>query len=286
MGNANGGTQFSKYYKVGKHIGSGTFATVKRCIRRSDKKQFAVKIINKTQLTSSELDQLKDEINILASIRSHNHPHIINLIDVFESKRKVKLVLELCRDENLLDNIYSSPNRRLDESKCAHIIHKIAETIKYLHDNKVVHRDLKPENILFANDGTLKICDFGSAHKSKNDIAYNIKMKSNVGTPLYVAPEILSNGTYSHMVDLWSIGVILYLCLCGYHPFSCRKSLDKMYKSIIKGSYKFSSPLWDNIDNDAVDLVRQLLCVDANKRITCDQLMKHKWILKHVNVEK
>ena len=295
MGNVHGGTHFSKHYKAGKSIGSGTFATVKKCIRKHDSKEFAVKIIHKNQLTDKELSNLNAEISILTDIKTHNHPHIIDIEDVFEDERKVKMVLELCQDKNLLQHIYSAPNRRLEESKSAKIIHTITKAIQYLHDNYVVHRDLKPENILFTKNGTLKIADFGSAFQLKtasenngetqtnsNSTPKSWNMKTNIGTPLYVAPEVLVAGKYSHMVDLWSLGVILYICLCGYHPFSSRKSLENMYHNIINGKYTFSPTLWHSIDPDAIDLIKGLLCVDAKKRMTCKEILEHKWILKHV----
>lgn len=295
MGNSNG-THFSKHYKTGKAIGSGTFAVVKKCTRKRDSKHFAVKIIHKNRLTNKELQNLKDEIKILRTIKPHNHPNICHIEEVFEDEHKVKMVLELCKDKTLLDNIYSAPNRKMEESKVAHIIHTITKSLQYLHDHDVVHRDLKPENILFAKDGTVKIADFGSAHThnttptqstqsmtaghKRTASAWN--MKTNIGTPLYVAPEVLKDGKYSHMVDLWSVGVILYLCLCGYHPFTARKSLEKMYQNIMDGNYKFSPNLWKDVDEDAIDLVKSLLHTEPNQRITCRELLKHKWILKHV----
>ena len=153
------------------------------------------------------------------------------------------MVLELCKDKNLLQQLYETPNRRFPESKCAQYIHTIAKGVQYLHDNYVVHRDLKPENILFDKKGKLKIADFGSAHHfHPNDSSTALMMKTETGTPLYVAPEIITNSTYSHKCDLWSLGVILYILLCGYHPFSAgRKSIDKMYHNIINGIYKFET---------------------------------------------
>ena len=97
-----------------------------------------------------------------------------------------------------------------------------------------------------------------------------------------MAPEILKAGKYTHMVDLWSVGVILYVCLCGYHPFNCRKSVEKMYKNIMAGNYRFAPSLWNDIDEDAIDLVKGLLTCNPNQRVTCHQLLRHKWILKHV----
>ena len=153
-------------------------------------------IVHKNRLTDKELEGLKDEIGILSTIKSHNHPNICHLEEVFEGDSKVKMVFELCQDKTLLDAVYSAPNRRLEESKCAHIIHTITKSLQYLHDNHVVHRDLKPENILFSKDGTVKIADFGSAFRNKSassksmtaganasNISWDI---TNIGTPLWL----------------------------------------------------------------------------------------------------
>eukprot|EP01083_Nonionella_stella_P025852 71183_1 len=286
-------SHFSEYYTTGKTIGIGTFATVKQCTRKSDKAQFAVKIIRKKELSLQEQRTLKDEIEILRLLKKDDHPHVIQLEDVFESETKVKLVAELCQEEDLMDLIWGSPKRRLEEKQAAQILETITKTIQYLHNTYVVHRDLKPENILFTTDNVLKIADFGSAHRfelkpdtprtplSPKTMDFpDFEMKTNTGTPLYVAPEILSKGKYSHMVDYWSLGVMLYTMLCGYPPFSNRKSLHKMYGNIIDGKYEFGA-LWDGIDEDAMDLVRKLLTVDAKHRIDGEQILAHKWMVKH-----
>mmetsp|Transcript_34784 Transcript_34784/g.55872 ORF Transcript_34784/g.55872 Transcript_34784/m.55872 type:complete len:298 (-) Transcript_34784:487-1380(-) len=280
---SNNSCEFSQYYKAGEQIGTGTFATVKRCTRKSDQKEFAVKIIRKNHLTKKELSNLDNEIAILQ--RQGKHPHIIRVIDVFQNEQKLKLVTELCEENNLLDRIYESPKRRLEEKECAHILYTITTTVQHLHKQKVVHRDLKPENILFDRQGVLKIADFGSAYAKQNLSSVSLlDMKTNIGTPLYVAPEILTNRSYQETCDLWSLGVILYVMLCGFHPFSARKSLDKMYDNIIHGRYQFSSPLWDGISGEAIEMVKGLMCVDVNKRFTCNQVLGHRWILKHVKV--
>lgn len=284
MGNDQSGAnrrKFSDYYINGERIGSGTFATVKRCTRKSDKKEFAVKIIDKRHLTGRELVGLKDEIRILKSME---FPHVISMIDVFDDGRRVKMVLELCEGGDLFDQILKSPKRHFDEAKSAQITCIIARSLKYLHDHYVVHRDLKPENILFTADGVLKITDFGLAHYLKLPPSLHV-MHTCCGTPHYVAPEVLSSNEYSHEVDLWSLGVILYIMLSGYQPFNSH-SIHAMYGMIIRGQYKFPSPHWDNISEGAKDLVKKLMCVDYKKRYTVEQIMKHEWIAKHVDLKK
>jgi serine/threonine protein kinase len=283
MGNINTGTNFSKHYISGKKIAVGTFATVKKCVRKSDNKQFAVKIVKKSALTHKERSLLTDEIKILSMI---NHPNIISIEDVFESDKKVKIVLELCSSKNLMDKINTSPDRRLDESECAKITFDIAKSLKHLHSKLVIHRDLKPENVLFQN-GILKLTDFGSAsaaYKKKkylNNIA-NVSMKTMIGTPFYVAPEVVIGNGYGNQVDLWSLGVIIYQMLCGYHPFDTNKGINYLYQQIKQCNLKFDNNLWKDVSNDAKDLVTKLLVKDPKKRITADQLLKHPWILNHV----
>eukprot|EP01084_Bolivina_argentea_P020113 37426_1 len=209
------GTNFSEYYVKGNQIGRGTFATVRKCVRKADNKQFAVKVINKKQLTPKELSNLREEVKILQQV---NNPNVIDIFDVFESDKKVKIVLELCEGGHLFDNLHASPERKFTESKSAEITYTIATSLKDLHSANIVHRDLKPENILFTKDGTLKITDFGSASQSSSLRLMN----TECGTPWYVAPEILSNKSYSYKCDLWSLGVILYIMLSGHQPFTLR----------------------------------------------------------------
>ena len=121
----------------GDRIGSGTFATVKRCTRKADKKEFAVKIIDKRHLTGRELVGLKDEIRILKSME---FPHVIKMADVFDDGRRVKMVLELCEGGDLFDQILKSPKRRFNEARSARVTTIVARSLKYLHTHFVVHR--------------------------------------------------------------------------------------------------------------------------------------------------
>mmetsp|Transcript_63324 Transcript_63324/g.100706 ORF Transcript_63324/g.100706 Transcript_63324/m.100706 type:complete len:285 (-) Transcript_63324:607-1461(-) len=284
MGNDQSGAnrrKFSDYYINGERIGSGTFATVKRCTRKSDKKEFAVKIIDKRHLTGRELVGLKDEIRILKSME---FPHVISMIDVFDDGRRVKMVLELCEGGDLFDQILKSPKRHFDEAKSAQITCIIARSLKYLHDHYVVHRDLKPENILFTADGVLKITDFGLAHYLKLPPSLHV-MHTCCGTPHYVAPEVLSSNEYSHEVDLWSLGVILFIMLGGYQPFEA-DSLPAIYTLIACGKYKFDARRWSVVSDEAMDLVRKLLTVDPQKRLDWNDVKQHPWICRYIELEK
>jgi len=160
----------------------------------------------------------------------------------------------------------------------------IAEAIRYLHGIGVVHRDLKPENLIY--DSTvqskrkLKITDFGLAKHRKD----GARMATACGTPGYVAPEVLKAGgtgtgmsKYGPEVDLWSLGVIVYILLCGFPPFY-HENTSELYKQIRAGHFEFIDPYWTDISQAAKDLIKGLLTVDPKKRLTPDQVLQHPWV--------
>mmetsp|Transcript_45350 Transcript_45350/g.72503 ORF Transcript_45350/g.72503 Transcript_45350/m.72503 type:complete len:341 (-) Transcript_45350:1074-2096(-) len=301
--------KFHELYDLGTEIGAGSFASVSRCFRRSDGVEFAAKVINKRYLTDKELIGLRDEIHIL---RKLDHTNIIKLIDVFDDGKNVFLVLELCDQQDLFDEIVASPQNHFNEAKAAQIVLAIANALDYLHENLVIHRDLKPENILFGLDGNLKITDFGLAHfeppppetctrgkmviESTSRASYSsssssscssmvasyddIFMNTCCGTPHYVAPEIINKCEYTYKCDYWSLGVILYIMLVGYQPFNA-DSLHAIYKLISKGRYNFNSRRWKYISDDAKHLVKHLLHTDPKQRFDAKQIKQHPWIVKH-----
>ncbi len=228
------------------------------------------------------------------------------MVDVFDDGRKVKMVLQLCDKGDLFDQILQSPKRRFDEKRAAQVALTVAKALKYLHSHYVVHRDLKPENILFDSKGVLKVTDFGLAHYLKLPQEFHVMhtccgtldftcfppseypglcsfatIHTKKGTPHYVAPEVLDSQEYGTMVDFWSLGVILYIMLCGYQPFNS-KSIQVMYGMIIRGQYKFPSPHWDHASKESMSCVRTLMCVDPKKRYDADKFAKHPFIAKHV----
>uniref|UniRef100_A0A2C9M6Z5 Protein kinase domain-containing protein n=1 Tax=Biomphalaria glabrata TaxID=6526 RepID=A0A2C9M6Z5_BIOGL len=152
---------------------------------------------------------------------------------------------------------------------------------QYLHKHDIVHRDLKPENILYENlsqDSKLKICDFGLSTIVSNKVS----LVTLCGTPGYCAPEVLKGNNYGKSCDMWSVGVIAYILLCGYEPFHSDNE-PQMFKKILKGDYSFDSPWWDEISNNAKDLVRKLLVVDPAKRLTASAALKHVWVTGMAN---
>lgn len=261
-----------KYYDLREVLGSGSFATVKLGVHKKTGERFAVKQIDKSAIKDSE-DSLQNEIDILKQI---NHPNIIALKEIFDSKSKLYLVMELVSGGELFDRIVEKGS--YTEKDASVLIRKVIDAIHYLHGKGIVHRDLKPENLLYSledgGDTEIKIADFGLA-KIAGDASP--MMSTTCGTPGYVAPEVLKNEGYDKAVDLWSVGVILYILLCGFPPFY-EESTPLLFEQIMKGHFEFPDPYWTNISASAKDLVSKLIVVDPKKRLTAEEAMKHPWI--------
>jgi len=184
--------------------------------------------------------------------------------------------MDLMTGGELFDRIVSKDHYSEVEAKDA--LKQIAIAIKYCHDQNIVHRDLKPENILYAtpdNNSVLKVADFGLACLLKpNELMYKA-----CGTPGYVAPEVLRGVAYGKEVDMWSIGVILYILLCGFPPFY-DDSNKRLYNLIVTGSYSFPDPYWSDVSENAKDLVKKLLVIDPTMRLTADELLQHPWLIE------
>jgi len=263
----------TKDYDIGKHLGSGNFAEVKECTRKSDGLKCAVKIIDKAKVGDME-DAVQTEIDIMRAI---DHPNVVKLLGVYDEKKKMNLVMELVTGGELFDRIVERGN--YTEADAAKLIGDLCTALHYLHSKHIVHRDLKPENLLYADkrdDAPIKLADFGLAKL----VGGAVVMQTACGTPGYVAPEVLANKGYGLEVDMWSVGVILYILLCGFPPFY-EDELPALFRQIMSGRYDFPSPWWDNISQDAKALVNGLLVVDPKKRMTAEHVLKNKWIQGH-----
>ncbi len=229
---------------------------------RQTKEWYAIKSILKSKVTKVEV--LKREIEILAEV---NHKNIIKLIEVHEDLKYIHLITELCTGGELFDRIIEksqTPEGHYSEKDAANLIASILSAIAYCHDRQIVHRDLKPENFLFVSkdeNAPIKIIDFGL---SRHETAGHGIMRTKVGTPYYVAPEVLRK-EYTKMCDIWSIGVIAYILLCGYPPFY-GDSDNQIFDSVKAGRFDFPSPEWDTISDAAKDFVCCLLKLDPSKR--------------------
>ncbi|XP_067927940.1 calcium/calmodulin-dependent protein kinase type IV-like isoform X2 [Watersipora subatra] len=259
---------FEEFYTLGKELGKGATSTVYRCEQKGTGQPWAVKIINK----KVDKKVVKTECGVLLKIK---HTNVIRLKEIFETPTQIHLVLELVTGGELFDRIVTRGfYTEKDASVC---VKEMLNAIKYLHENDVVHRDLKPENLLYesvAEDSPLKIADFGLS----KIIGPEVQMQTVCGTPGYCAPEILTGSKYTPAVDMWSIGVITYILLCGYEPFYSDEGEQAMFKKILKCEYHFHEPWWNDISENAKDLVKKLLVFDPSKRLTASQALAHSWV--------
>ncbi|XP_012509641.1 PREDICTED: serine/threonine-protein kinase 33 [Propithecus coquereli] len=228
---------------------------------------------------SSAVRLLEREVNILKSVK---HEHIIHLEQIFETPKKMYLVLELCEDGELKEIL----NRKghFSENETRWIIQSLASAIAYLHSNDIVHRDLKLENIMvkssFIDDNNelnlnIKVTDFGLAVKKQG--RSEAMLQTTCGTPIYMAPEVINAHDYSQQCDIWSIGVIMYILLCGEPPFLA-SSEDKLFELIRKGELRFEDPIWDSVSDSAKSVLKQLMKVDPAHRITAKELLDNQWL--------
>ncbi|KAG0203271.1 hypothetical protein BGX28_004412 [Mortierella sp. GBA30] len=263
---------FDSQYERGPLLGSGNFATVFKATHRKTGVVYAVKVVSKKGGFSAKVESsLEREIGILMSI---NHENLLRICEVFNEADYYYVVTELAPDGELFDQIIDK--QKFTEVETRHIFKQVLAGVGYLHDRGVVHRDLKPENILVMDKEkmTVKISDFGLAKMIGEQKFFN----TICGTPSYVAPEVILSTEYDKSVDMWSLGVVLYICLCGFPPFSDDLAPPKLRTQVLKSMYSFPSPYWDEISDEAVDFVQGLLSQDTRERLSVEEALEHPWM--------
>lgn len=264
--------RFETDYILLEKLGSGAFSEVNRCQNKKTQKDEAVKIVRKKDLQDPGL--LQSELKILTRV---NHPNILAFKHLYESPQFLYMVMEMLTGGELFDRIVARGS--YSENYAARAVQDILSATQYLHSQGIVHRDLKPENLIYRTDqedSPLKIVDFGlSAELPPGGALTQI-----CGTPGYVAPECFEGKPYNESVDLWSIGVIVYIMLCGFEPFY-EETDEAMFARILKADYSFPSPYWDGISENAKDLIEHLITLNPAKRLTAVQAAKHRWVTGH-----
>lgn len=269
---------FGKQFRILQQLGKGHFATVYLCVDRATGFKFAVKKFERRMGDSqkSQTEGLQQEIAVLMSV---SHPNVLCLKETFEESDGVYLILELAAEGELFNWIVSK--QKLTEAETRKVFIQLFQGVKYLHERNIVHRDIKPENILLTDKSlSVKLADFGLA-KIIGEESFTTTL---CGTPSYVAPEILENTRhrkYTRAVDVWSLGVVLYICLCGFPPFSdelySREAPYTLAQQIKMGHFNYPSPYWDSIGDPALDLIDRMLTVNVEDRITIDECLEHPW---------
>ncbi|KAK9061851.1 hypothetical protein SSX86_019035 [Deinandra increscens subsp. villosa] len=271
---------FSKHighkYEIGEEVGKGHFGhTCRAKCRKGEFKgqQVAVKILTKSQMTTAiAIEDVHREVKILRALTGHNN--LIHFYDAYEDHDHVYLVMELCEGGVLLDRILSRGGKYA-EYDAKGVLIQMLTVVAFCHLQGVVHRDLKPENFLFAtkdNDAELKAIDFGLS----DFVSPEKKLDDIVGSAYYVAPEVLQR-SYSTEADVWSIGIIAFVLLCGNRPFWGRTE-SGIFRSVLKNEPHFDEALWSKLSFEAKDFVKTLLNKNPRKRLTAAQALCHPWL--------
>ncbi|AET00192.1 putative protein kinase CAMK-CDPK family [Medicago truncatula] len=259
-------------YSMGKELGRGQFGVTHLCTHKTTGKQYACKTIAKRKLANKEdIEDVRREVQIMHHLTGQ--PNIVELIGAFEDKQSVHLVMELCAGGELFDRIIAKGH--YTERAAASLLRTIVQIVHTCHSMGVIHRDLKPENFLLLSkdeNSPLKATDFGlSVFYKQGD-----QFKDIVGSAYYIAPDVLKR-KYGPEVDIWSVGVMLYILLCGVPPFWA-ESENGIFNAILRGHVDFSSDPWPSISPSAKDLVRKMLNSDPKQRITAYEVLNHPWI--------
>jgi calcium/calmodulin-dependent protein kinase I len=260
-----------KLYEFKTELGRGAFSIVYLTTQRASGVQYAVKVINKKDLGKDYEKNLKMEVDILKKV---NHPNIIALKELFDTPDKLYLIMELVTGGELFDKIVEKGS--YTESEAGQLVRKIVSAVDYLHNLGIVHRDLKPENLLLKradNDLEIAIADFGLS----KIVGQQMMMQTACGTPSYVAPEVLNASGYGKEVDMWSIGVITYILLCGFPPFY-GDTVPEIFEQIMEANFDYPEEYWGTVSKEAKDFINKLLVVDSDKRLTASDALRHPWL--------
>ncbi|CAN8294952.1 unnamed protein product [Cochlearia groenlandica] len=261
-------------YQICEEIGRGRFGAVTRVYSPITGEFFACKTIDKTSL-KDDLDRscIENEPKLMA-IMSY-HANIVQIHDLIETDSYLSIVMELIDPSvSIYDRLISSVT--FPESQTASFCKQILEAVLHCHRYGVVHRDIKPENILVdLRTDTVKLCDFGSGVL----LCEGETTEGVVGTPYYVAPEVLMGFSYGEKVDVWSVGVVLYTMLAGTPPF-CGDNAEEIFEAVIRGNLRFPPKIFRGVSSLVKDLLRKMICKDPSRRFSAEQALRHPWFVR------
>ncbi|KAI3716463.1 hypothetical protein L1987_67361 [Smallanthus sonchifolius] len=266
------GKDIFERYKMGKELGRGEFGVSYECQDITTGEKVACKKIAKSKLRAEiDVEDVRREVTIMRHMPVH--PNIVSYKDVFEDKDAIYLLMELCEGGELFDKIVAKGH--YTERAAALVIKTILEVVQTCHKHEVIHRDLKPENFLYAHKGeqaSLKAIDFGLSIFFKP----GQRFRDIVGSPFYMAPEVLKRN-YGEEIDVWSVGVILYILLCGVPPFWAETE-EGIAQAIIKGDINFIRDPWQRVSEDAKKLIKGMLDQNPYDRLTVEEALENQWV--------
>jgi serine/threonine protein kinase len=260
------GKATTDFYGFGKVLGQGSFGKVRLAWHRLAGAKVAIKSYEKSKIKdAAQWKRVQQEIRLMERL---NHPFIVRLLETIENSKRIHIVMEYAGGGNLCN--YVKARRRLPESEARKIFLQVLLAVEYMHSLGIIHRDIKLENVLFDSARDMKLVDFGFSVACRDPTK---RLKVFCGTPSYMAPEIVQRKEYlGRPVDIWSLGVLLYACLCGCFPFVA-KTYPELYKRIAAAQVRFP----DHVSNAARDLIRRMLHPDPQKRIPLGRARRHPW---------
>lgn len=268
-----------RFYVIGSVLGEGAFAKVHEGLDLTTKETVAIKVIQKSLQDPKEMEYVLREMNIMMKVC---HPNIVDTYDVFDTQSTLYLAIEKMPGGELFDIV--ADKGHLSEQQASQVVREIIVGCEYLHSMDVVHCDIKPENILCKSADwplVVKLCDFGLANIIDRSLASEEEddntLTAMIGTPGYVAPEVIKREKYGSAVDMWACGVVLYVMLSGRMPFFGRNDVECLQRTA-RGTYSFPDREWKDISEDAKSLVKSLLQVSPDKRLTARAALQHRWL--------
>ncbi|KAK3853923.1 hypothetical protein Pcinc_039558 [Petrolisthes cinctipes] len=262
-------------------LGLGINGKVVECFNKNDNKKYALKVLRDSPKSRREVD---------LHCRGSSCQHVVAIVDVYENiynnQKCLLVVMECMGGGELFQRIQDRADGAFTEREAACIMREICVAVQHLHLLNIAHRDLKPENLLYTSMdevAKLKLTDFGFAKETFSKES----LQTPCYTPYYVAPEVLGPEKYDKSCDIWSLGVIMYILLCGFPPFYSNHGhaiSPGMKKRIRTGQYTFPNPEWSNVSPDAKELIKGMLRTDPDERFTIFDVMKNKWIVQYTEV--
>lgn len=263
---------FSDFYVVEEEIGRGKFAVVKRCRRKQSGKEYAAKFLRKRRKGKDCRSDVIHEISMLEMVRKH--PRLVDLVEVYETSHELILVTEYASGGELYQHVVVE--ERIEEKEVRRLMRQVLDGLLFLHDRNTVHLDVKPQNVLLTErlpHGDIKLCDLGFARKVRS----GEDVRDIIGTPDYVAPEVLSYEPIHTASDMWSVGVLAYVMLTGYSPFA-GDTKQETFLNISQVNIDFPEDLFEDISSTAQEFMMKLLVREPSQRLTARDCLNHQWL--------